>query len=82
MDPGNYLLVYICRWVLPNTAMKKKVRHIRYIKYMKVKVRSYDSGNIFVMYIYHLSWTIARIFYVFSSTLVLFFAIRFNFSNI
>ncbi|XP_049560568.1 ras-related GTP-binding protein B isoform X4 [Orcinus orca] len=25
-------------WVLPNTAMKKKVRHVRYIKNMKVKV--------------------------------------------
>lgn len=82
MDPGNCLLVYICRWVLPNTAMKKKVRHVNYIKYIKVKVRRYHSGNKFVVYIYHLSWTISGIFYIFSLTLIPFSAIRFNFSNI
>lgn len=46
-------------WVLPNTAMKKKVRCVRYLKNMQVKVRSYYSANIFVVFIYHLSWTVA-----------------------
>lgn len=58
-------MVYIYRWVLPNTAMKKKVRRVRYIKNMKVKVRSVYSGNIFVVYVYHLFWTLAGTFYVF-----------------
>lgn len=39
-------MVYICRWALPNTALKKKVRCIKYIKNMKVKVRSYCSENV------------------------------------
>lgn len=40
------LFIYIGRWVLPNPAMKKKVRWVRYIKNMKVRVRSYYSGII------------------------------------
>lgn len=42
----HYLLVYIYRWAMPNAAMKKKVRCVRYISNMKEKVRSCSSGNL------------------------------------
>ena len=42
------------RRVMPNTAMKKKVRSVRYIKNMKVKVRNYCLGNICVYLWLHL----------------------------
>lgn len=33
-------------WAMPNAAMKKKVRCVRYIRNMKKKVRSHSSGNL------------------------------------
>lgn len=33
-------------WAMPNAAMKKKVRCVRYISNMKEKVRSCSSGNL------------------------------------